>query len=326
MLFSIIIPVYNTKCFLKPCFDSMEAQKSDNFEIIIIDDGSTDGSETLCDEFVERFNRREGRLCRARVVHQKNRGLSAARNRGLEEAKGDWIWFVDSDDFIEKDALAAIEERMKFANGDLYAFQYVKTDEAGTEPEYIFFRDSQETILIKNEGSILWYYSDRLFNYSDGWEAFDRIYKREIIERYNLRFRDTKSVFAEDLCFMAEYLMCVKSVVLLVNYLYYYRQRSTSIMRTLDQHTIIPRLIYLLEAVYCEAKVLKKKIICKHFERVSRELLKDHIKLKLDELSDEEICDELLKGTQNKVVGKSIKLVIDDLMQAAKGERERKKA
>lgn len=324
MLFSIIVPIYNTEKYLKACLDSIAAQDFDDFEVILVDDGSTDGSPRICDEFCMDFNKRAGRNAGAKVIHQENRGLSGARNRGIEEATGEWLWFIDSDDFIVPDALAVFKERMRFSQGDMYAFQYIKTDENGENPEYIFFRENQELIRIKNEGDLIWNYENRFFNYKDGWEAPFRLFKREIIERYGLKFKDTKTVFAEDICFTAEYMMCISSMVMLVNYLYYYRYRHTSIMHSLNQRTVIPRLINMLEDTYIECVRYKKKQIKKEFEKICFALLKDHIRIKLDELNDSEICSEIAEGTKNRTIGRYIKKVSDKLISEAKGDRRRK--
>lgn len=95
-MISVIIPVYNTKQYLKTCLDSIRAQTYSNLEILFIDDGSTDGSAELLDLLAEAD-------CRIRVIHQPNGGVSAARNRGIEEARGEWLTFVDSDDTLEPD-------------------------------------------------------------------------------------------------------------------------------------------------------------------------------------------------------------------------------
>ena len=95
-LISIIIPIYNTETFLRQCVDSVINQTYKNLEIILVDDGSTDNSGKICDEYALKDNR-------IKVIHKKNGGVSSARNAGLDIAKGDYIGFVDSDDFIEKD-------------------------------------------------------------------------------------------------------------------------------------------------------------------------------------------------------------------------------
>lgn len=90
-MISIIVPVYNVERYLRKCLDSVIGQTYRDLEVLIIDDGSTDGSGAICEEY-------EGKDKRIKVFHTVNRGLSAARNLGLDEAKGEWIGFVDSDD------------------------------------------------------------------------------------------------------------------------------------------------------------------------------------------------------------------------------------
>ena len=93
---SIIVPVYNVEQYLRECLDSIAQLKAFSWEVILIDDGSTDSSGAICDEYAKREPK-------FRVIHQKNAGVSAARNAGLDAAKGEWIWFVDSDDSINPD-------------------------------------------------------------------------------------------------------------------------------------------------------------------------------------------------------------------------------
>ena len=93
-MISIIVPVYNVNKYLGKCLDSLLAQTERDIEILLIDDGSTDDSGRICDEYSNLDQR-------VRVFHTKNQGVSAARNRGLSESKGDYIGFVDSDDWVE---------------------------------------------------------------------------------------------------------------------------------------------------------------------------------------------------------------------------------
>lgn len=93
---SIIVPVYNVEKYLRECLDSISLLKAVTWEAILVDDGSTDTSGQICDEYAKQDSR-------FRVIHQKNTGVSAARNAGLDAAKGEWIWFVDSDDSINPD-------------------------------------------------------------------------------------------------------------------------------------------------------------------------------------------------------------------------------
>ena len=124
--FSIIVPVYNVKDYLGECLDSILSQTYRDFEMILVDDGSTDGSGELCDQYAAQDER-------IRVIHQSNQGLSAARNNGIARAKGEYLMFVDSDDyFLRRDALELLAER---ADGcDLVAFDWREIPD-GKKPE-----------------------------------------------------------------------------------------------------------------------------------------------------------------------------------------------
>ena len=95
---SVIVPVYNTEKFLQRCIDSVLAQTYQDFELLLIDDGSKDSSDTICDEYAAQDTR-------VKVFHKENGGVSSARNVGLDNARGEWITFVDSDDYIEENYL-----------------------------------------------------------------------------------------------------------------------------------------------------------------------------------------------------------------------------
>ena len=316
MLFSLVVPVYNTKEYLADCLNSIVSQDFKDYEVIIVDDGSNDGSSEICDDYCYRNNN-------FRVIHQANDGLAGARNTGIKEAKGEWIWFIDSDDFIVPGALSAFVERMRFAKGDMYAFQYIKTDCKGNNPEEIFFREFQEIYEIKNEDDFLWNVEYRILPYKDGWEAWSRLYKRSIIIDNDLSFKDTKEVFAEDLCFVIEYMMCAETEVMLVNYLYCYRQRNDSIINTLDQKSVMPRLVHLLEDNYIEAKRFKNRQIIRNFDKLCYGIFRTHI-YKLDGLTDEEIREEILKATNNRQIGKYINRVKDKLFEDISNRRKEK--
>ena len=110
-MISVIIPVYNVEPYLRKCLDSVVNQTYRNLEILVIDDGSTDGSGAICDEYASDR--------RMRIFHTENRGLSCARNLGLDEAKGEWIGFVDSDDWIEPDMYEALLKKAEETGADI---------------------------------------------------------------------------------------------------------------------------------------------------------------------------------------------------------------
>ncbi len=120
-LVSVIVPVYNTVEYLPRCVSSLINQSYDKLEILLIDDGSTDGSEKLCDVYASGDTK--GKT--VRVIHQKNQGVSAARNAGIEAAEGEWIIFADSDDTMTEDAIENLvrlcgEENTEAALGGYY--------------------------------------------------------------------------------------------------------------------------------------------------------------------------------------------------------------
>ena len=124
MSLSIIVPVYNVEQYLRKCVESLIKQDYSDYEIILVDDGSTDESPQICDEFVSIDNRRIDNRYTIRVIHQANGGLSAARNAGLKVAKGEYICFVDSDDYWEENVLGGLMAQVEREQLDVLRFDY----------------------------------------------------------------------------------------------------------------------------------------------------------------------------------------------------------
>ena len=139
MKLSIIIPIYNTGNYLRKCIDSCLNQDilPSEYEIILVNDGSTDESNFICEEYKEKF-------ANIYYLQQKNSGQSVARNNGFEFAKGEYIWFIDSDDWIKENSLNSILEFCSFNNLDILRIGFNKVDE-GSFPEY-----SKKDILLRN--------------------------------------------------------------------------------------------------------------------------------------------------------------------------------
>ena len=217
---SIIIPIYKVEKYLKRCVDSVLAQTFTDLEIILVDDGSTDESGAKCDAWGEKDYR-------IKVVHKMNGGLSSARNAGLDIATGSYIYFLDSDDYIEETLLEKVLPYMR-KNYDLVSFCYYDVYENGekhpvAQPLYgsfVYDKMPDEIdflIRVLLKGRI-------------GWGAWSRIYRRDIVEKYNLRFADNRKIFAEDLYFCLCYCSHAKKVLSTDMVLYYYRKRQDSIM------------------------------------------------------------------------------------------------
>ena len=127
MKLSIIVPIYNVAPYLRKCVDSLLTQDISDYEIILVDDGSPDECPQICDEYVEKYDS-------IRVVHQENEGLSAARNSGVKVAQGDYIMFVDSDDYLQPNVLGALMEQVERDNLDVLRFRYQNVRENGEAP------------------------------------------------------------------------------------------------------------------------------------------------------------------------------------------------
>lgn len=125
-LISVIIPVYNVEKYLEKCVDSVITQTYKNFEVILVDDGSTDKSGEICDFFSEKYEY-------IRTIHKTNGGLADSRNTGLEEAKGEYVYFLDSDDWIEKYALEVLVRQACIENLDVLLFDSRVVDENGKD-------------------------------------------------------------------------------------------------------------------------------------------------------------------------------------------------
>lgn len=127
---SVIIPVYNTEKYLKRCVDSVLVQSYENLEVILIDDGSRDGSGKLCDQYRMKDQR-------VHVIHQKNQGVSLARIHGYEKSQGEWIRFVDSDDAIEKTMVETLVRTMVDHSSELAICQFRRVTCAGEAEQII---------------------------------------------------------------------------------------------------------------------------------------------------------------------------------------------
>lgn len=237
--FSIIVPVYKVESYLRRCIDSVLAQTYSNFELILVDDGSPDNCGAICDEYAEKDSR-------IHVIHQENGGLSAARNAGLDVATGKFIYFLDSDDAIRPNLLETVLPYMEDGN-DMVAFHYDDFYPGErTEPVADHVLGKFDTAdLSARKAFIL----SKLLTYRVGWEAWSRMFSRDIIERYHLRFEDNKRIFAEDLYFCLCYCAHARRIVSIPDSLYFYTIREESIMGQERANPNLDRMVELAKAV-----------------------------------------------------------------------------
>lgn len=236
-LVSVIIPVYNVKPYLKECAASVQAQTYTNLQIILVDDGSTDGSGELCDALAKEDARIE-------VIHKGNGGLSSARNAGLEASKGVYIYFVDSDDWVDTAMVERTLVPMERDGYDQCAWGILIVEEGGgnrsrsrTTPLSLRFPTMKE----KQRVLCRWLLSNRI-----GWSANSRVYRRDLIERNGLRFQNEREIGAEDLDFVFRYFAVCGSFYCIPDRFYNYRQRNNSIMHIDSRDSFVTRELCLL--------------------------------------------------------------------------------
>ncbi len=212
-LISVIVPVYNVEKFLIKCLESIVNQTYKDLEIILVDDGSTDTSGTICDAYKEKDNR-------IKVIHKKNEGLSEARNTGLMLATGDYISFIDSDDFIELDMYTYLISNMQKVDADIGICGTFIDYEDGKS---ITKNNSKEEVLNNKEALI------KLNSFSSfDMAVWNKLYKKKILE--NIKFPFGKK--SEDYFVMYRYFDRAKKVVVLPKCKYHYFQRKNSISRS----------------------------------------------------------------------------------------------
>lgn len=194
---SVIVPVYNSEKYLHRCIDSILAQTYTDFELLLIDDGSTDSSGAICDEYAQKDKR-------VRVFHKENGGVSPARNMGLENAIGEWVTFVDSDDYTDSQWLKNYIDLICINQVDLVC-QGFKTD----KPLFKGLKTNSYGINFK--GNVVDCIETLFRNNILGF-CWNKLFLNQIIETHNIRYNEKISL-REDEIFVMQYLLYTKSCI-----------------------------------------------------------------------------------------------------------------
>ena len=282
-MISIIVPVYKAEKFLNRCVDSVIAQTYQDWELILVDDGSPDQSGVICDN----YSRNDQRI---KVFHKQNGGVSSARNLGLNNAQGEWITFVDADDYIlpdylerfitSADADLVISGSKRFGDSDVdYSIPEDRRYEIQKFAKCVFDCDSNENIYMS------------CVSYPWG-----KILKKSIIEQNSLRF-NTKMKLGEDTCFMLDYLKYVANIQYLSGgrYMYYTSNASKSYFKlSLEEYNNH------IEGISCSINALAQKYnqnSTRYFAKLSSMFFCAFI-IGLKSLSYKEQCVQLNKFKQ----------------------------
>ncbi|MBP5616055.1 MAG: glycosyltransferase [Alphaproteobacteria bacterium] len=280
---SVVIPIYNVEDYLPKCLDSLLLQTYDNFEIIAVNDGSTDH----CLDILQKYAKRDQRI---KIINQKNQGVSAARNAGLDAATGDYVSMPDPDDYL---ALGCYEKfvntlRKEHRQIDIYVFNglamYVQKTMQKSEISKLSvarhwggFATSHFKDWRQHQGLIM---SDM--------SICDKIFSRALLEENNLRF--LKGMICEDRIFGAEAQLLTKNIYVVEDYMYFCQQRLTSLWHTLGENVFD----YLIVSDRMEELYKKhgfyKQAVARHFMYLTHETYRLLPRVKI-ELAEKFICD-----------------------------------
>lgn len=230
-LLSVIIPVYNVDKFLRVCIQSIvsdEICSSGQVEVLIIDDGSSDTSGMIADEFADKYSY-------IKVIHQHNQGVAAARNVGIREAKGSWLYFVDSDDWLAEHALTVVCEKCRqHQKADILLFDAYQDTAKGEKNWEHFFQEKhwKEHHIINHLQRGTLYFPAVNFDMEKTKvplaAPWDKVYHKDFVRCHNLKFRDELCVL-DDMVFNMEAFGEANDIFYLKDKIYHYRYVSESI-------------------------------------------------------------------------------------------------
>lgn len=215
--FSLILPVYNVEAYLDRCMQSILDQDFSDYEVILVDDGSPDGCPAICDAYARRYGH-------VRVIHKPNGGLSSARNEGLRAARGKYIWWIDSDDWIEPDSLKILHAASCADAPDAVKFNYYRVDArrekiCSNAPEGSCSGEALEKLI-----RLAFCAAGRF-----GLSAWMHVYRRAFIEERGLVFLHEKELGSEDYLFNLALFPQAKKLRVVSDALYNYDRREGSI-------------------------------------------------------------------------------------------------
>lgn len=243
---SVVIPVYKVENFLDRCVQSVINQTLQDIEIILVDDESPDSCPQMCDEYAKQDNR-------IKVVHKKNEGLGFARNSGLDVAKGEYVTFLDSDDFVELNAYEILYNEACTNQLDICYFQHCRYLDNGTkiykknlveEVEYIETNNDVQKFLLNMVGAHPTERKPRDYSMS----VCMGIFKLDIIKNCNIRFVSEREIASEDLIFHLNLLPRIRKIGILPNVFYNYYINPESITTTYNEQKYL-RLIKCIDVV-----------------------------------------------------------------------------
>lgn len=264
---SIIIPVYNAERYLTKCIDSVIAQTFKDWEMILVNDGSKDKSLAICQKYAEKFKS-------IKIIDKSNGGPSTARNRGLEEAQGEYVYFLDADDWIEKNFFDFFSNVSSNNDYDVVFLGFVREFADGRKEES--FAMDADTSMMSKEEIICRLYKEHVY----GW-SWCKLFRREIIEKHHIRFDESLRLWEDEL-FTSEFLKYAERVKAVNSHPYHYICHEGSIMHTNNKR---------YEKVFLSARM----------NEALMPLANDEFKKHLNDTYNQELKYSLLMALKNEV-------------------------
>ena len=309
LLFSVIVPVYNGEAYLEPCVESLLAQTFGRFELLLVDDGSTDGSPAICDAFA-------GRDPRVRVIHKPNGGHTSARNAGLEGSRGEYVVFLDSDDWLEPDTLAVCAGAIGQYHPSVAAFGWLEERSGVTTASRPFGEGFYDRSRLEEE------IFPRLMMSADGGffprALWGKAVERELLRTYQLGIPPQIKT-GEDMCCVIQVLFHAQSLFLSPRNLYHYRVLEGSVSRRGDDQAVrrCLRLVhYLAEALPETETILREQFLRLVVQQMYSACVRlcaskpkwSRLREEFSALRQDPICKEALSGARFSSGGKALRI------------------
>lgn len=278
-LVSIIVPVYNAEKFIHKCIDSIRTQTYENFELILVDDGSTDNSGIICDEYAQK----ESRII---TIHKPNNGVSSARNKGLDTATGEFITFIDSDDCINPQFL----EKLLYNIADLTICSVI----TNLNREYSLINHIYD---LPSESHIISTLVNNIFLKT----PWGKLFKREIIIKNNLRF-DENIRYGEDTLFVLNYIKDIKNIACISNPLYYYTEIEYHSEAITKYNLELREIDYTIRSINTLVAEIERKYSCSIQRQYALDILNSYPLIRILEQGDTQYFSIYKDCTNNDII------------------------
>lgn len=287
-ILSIIIPVYNMEKYIINCLESIGKIESSLVDLILVDDGSTDGSGDICREYSKKYG--------YKYIYQKNKGCSSARNLGIEKSNSEYIWFIDSDDCIEENSVSLILNELKENNKELLVFGIKVVDKNKKNIEKLIPKSDMKENFYNER--------DEIFN-----SPCNKIYNCNIIKEYNIKFPIT-SHLGEDLAFNFKYLDKINKIEIIEEGIYYYYRRgegaTSNIEKRLEIFLSFDDILKFLDTSFAKKNIYRKYFKKNCIDFVYSSILKSNLSFK-EKIKKIKMVDKEIKLRKN-ILGTDFKL------------------